>query len=102
MGIEYPVILDNNYATWNAYNNHYWPTLYLIDIDGCIIYTHIGEGAYTETEQTIQALLRERSSTIGTVSTTIGIPSNQIQTIELYYKAKPHSEGEWGRRRGRN
>ena len=58
-GIEYPVAQDNNGDTWQAYNNHYWPALYLIDKQGRIRYVHIGEGAYAETEAAIQALLAE-------------------------------------------
>ncbi len=58
--IQYPVVLDNNYATWNAYNNLYWPAWYLIDSDGFIRYKHFGEGAYGETEKKIQELLNER------------------------------------------
>lgn len=57
--IRYAVTQDNNGATWRAYNNHYWPTLYLIDKQGHIRYVHIGEGAYAETESAIQALLSE-------------------------------------------
>ena len=57
--IPYAVTQDNNRATWSAYNNHYWPTLYLIDKQGQIRYTHIGEGAYEETEAAIQSLLAE-------------------------------------------
>ena len=57
--IQYPVTQDNDGATWRAYNNRYWPTLYLIDKRGHIRYTHIGEGAYDETEAAIQALLAE-------------------------------------------
>ena len=60
-GIKYPVVLDNDYATWNAYKNRYWPHKYLIDIDGFIVFDHIGEGAYEETETKIQELLMERS-----------------------------------------
>lgn len=59
-GIEYPVVLDNNYATWNAYDQRYWPTMYLIDSDGFVRYRHIGEGAYGETEAKIRELLAER------------------------------------------
>ena len=55
--IEYPVTLDNNSSTWHTYRVHYWPTLFLIDKNGTIVYRHIGEGAYAETEQKIQALL---------------------------------------------
>ncbi len=58
-GIEYPVAQDNSGATWNAYKNQYWPTLYLIDKRGHIRYIHIGEGAYAETENAIQDLLAE-------------------------------------------
>jgi len=58
-GIEYAVAQDNNGDTWRAYNNHYWPALYLIDKQGHIRYVHIGEGAYKETEANIQALLDE-------------------------------------------
>ncbi|MBV9453579.1 MAG: redoxin domain-containing protein [Rubrobacter sp.] len=58
--IKYPVVLDNNKATWDAYNQLYWPALYLIDADGFIRYAHFGEGAYDETEQEIQMLLSER------------------------------------------
>ena len=57
--IKYPVILDNNYATWNAYGNNYWPRDYLVDNQGYIRYSHIGEGDYGETEQMIQSLLAE-------------------------------------------
>jgi len=59
LGIEYAVAQDNNGATWRAYKNHYWPTLYLIDKQGHIRYVHIGEGRYQETEENIQALLAE-------------------------------------------
>ena len=57
--IEYPVAQDNDGATWRAYRNNYWPTLYLIDKQGHIRYVHIGEGRYAETEENIQALLEE-------------------------------------------
>ena len=50
LGIKYPVVLDNDYSTWNAYQNRFWPRKYLIDIDGFVVYDHIGEGAYEETE----------------------------------------------------
>lgn len=72
-GIEYPVVQDNDYGTWRAYKNNYWPRKYLIDIDGFIVYDHIGEGGYDETEQKIQELLKERSSKLG-------LDINQIPT----------------------
>ena len=64
LGIEYPVVLDNGYALWSAYDNHYWPAKYLVDKDGYIRSYHFGEGAYGETESQIQDLLREISPDI--------------------------------------
>jgi thiol-disulfide isomerase/thioredoxin len=59
LGITYPIAQDNDGATWRAYNQNYWPTIYLIDKQGTIRYMHIGEGAYDRTEETIQTLLAE-------------------------------------------
>lgn len=56
-GITYPVAMDNNYGTWEAYNNSYWPAHYLIDQDGIIRQFHFGEGGYLETENGIRSLL---------------------------------------------
>lgn len=77
--LEYPIIQDNNFATWRAYNNRYWPAKYLIDKDGYIRYTHFGEGKYDETEQNIQQLLIESGST-DAASTSIDNPSYQINS----------------------
>ncbi len=63
-GILYPVAQDNNYATWNAYQNLYWPAKYLIDAKGVIRYTHFGEGEYDKTEDAIRALLVENGQTV--------------------------------------
>jgi thiol-disulfide isomerase/thioredoxin len=64
-GVTYPVVLDNEYATWKAYGNRYWPHEYLIDIHGNIVYDHIGEGAYEATESRILEALEERKSFLG-------------------------------------
>jgi len=64
-GIKFPVVLDNDYSTWTAYKNRYWPRKYLIDIDGYVVYDHIGEGAYEETEKKIQEALSERAAVLG-------------------------------------
>jgi thiol-disulfide isomerase/thioredoxin len=58
-GITYPVAQDNEFGTWNAYNNEYWPADYLIDAGGHVRDTHFGEGNYLETEATIRSLLAE-------------------------------------------
>ena len=57
--ISYAVPIDNDFENWWLYRNRYWPTLYVIDKKGMIQYTRIGEGAYEQTEQTIQRLLAE-------------------------------------------
>jgi len=59
LDIPYPVAQDNEGATWRAYKNRYWPSLYLIDKNGHIRYTHIGEGQYAETEEAVLTLLAE-------------------------------------------
>ena len=62
--ILYPVAQDNDYATWNAYSNQYWPAKYLIDKDGNLRYFHFGEGKYEETEKAIQELLIEAGQNV--------------------------------------
>ena len=64
-GIQYPVVLDNDYGTWTAFGNQYWPRKYLIDIDGYVVYDHAGEGSYDETEAAIQKALKERATVLG-------------------------------------
>jgi cytochrome c biogenesis protein CcdA/thiol-disulfide isomerase/thioredoxin len=91
-GITYPVVLDNEYKTWDAYQNEYWPHDYVIDIDGYIIYDQAGEGNYVQTEQAIQYALAERAARLG-LSTTIATstvsvaPTNfaGIQSPETYF-----------------
>ena len=64
-GITYPVILDSEHGTWNAYGNNYWPRFYLIDTQGYIRYDHIGEGNYDQIEKSIQSLVAERAALNG-------------------------------------
>ncbi len=64
--IKYPVAQDNNFDTWKAYNNQYWPAKFLIDADGKIRYSHFGEGEYEKTEQAIQQLLQENGKKVNT------------------------------------
>ena len=59
LGIRYPVVTDNDYATWKAYNVEAWPTVFILDKEGRIRSTHVGEGAYEEEEGLIQKLLAE-------------------------------------------
>lgn len=57
LGVEYPIAQDNDYKTWNAFHNHYWPAHYLIDKNGNLRMVHFGEGGYVETENAIRELL---------------------------------------------
>ncbi len=86
-GIRYAVAQDNNYATWRAYNNKYWPRKYIVDKEGNIRYDHIGEGAYEETEKVIQKLLRESNPDVSVsnmTNITSDVDFSQIETPELY------------------
>ena len=59
--IKYAVAVDNGFETWKAYNNEYWPHLFLANRQGQIVYDHIGEGAYAETETKIRQLLGKKA-----------------------------------------
>jgi thiol-disulfide isomerase/thioredoxin len=86
-GIAYPVALDPNYGTWNAYNNEYWPADYLYDAQGRLRETNFGEGNYDETEQAVRALLTEAGVTTlppaGVVDTSPNF--SLIKTGETYF-----------------
>lgn len=64
LDVRYPVALDNRYAIWRAFDNHYWPAHYLIDAQGRIRYHHFGEGHYKQTENAIRSLLAEAGKTL--------------------------------------
>jgi len=83
-GITYPVMQDNNYATWNAYNNQYWPAEYFIDADGKIRFTHFGEGNFDESEQRIQQLLTEAGATVSGIKIQNSTYSIDALTPETY------------------
>lgn len=91
-GIEYPVVLDNDYATWRAFQNRFWPRKYLIDERGEIIYDHIGEGAYEETEAAIVAALERLGTvddaTIGGVEGTTAVDFTAVESKETYFGSK--------------
>ncbi|PTL55630.1 redoxin domain-containing protein [Paraconexibacter algicola] len=84
--LRYPVVQDNDFGTWNAWGNQFWPAKYLIDADGQVRYTHFGEGEYRETEAAIRALLAEAGDRdLGAgVRTTGGDAPSQRTTPETY------------------
>ena len=57
LGVRYPVVIDNDFAIWRSFDNHYWPALYLVDGDGRVRFRHFGEESYPEIEQAMQQLL---------------------------------------------
>ncbi len=63
MRVDYPVAIDNDFAIWSAFNNAYWPALYLVDARGRVRYRHFGEGDYEKSERMIQKLLEEAGNT---------------------------------------
>ena len=66
--LEYPVVQDNEFNTWNAFSNRYWPAKYLIDHEGRIRYSHFGEGAYDETEMKIREILTEAGYDVSSIA----------------------------------
>ncbi|MGI0026307.1 MAG: redoxin domain-containing protein [Nitrosopumilaceae archaeon] len=60
--IKYPVVIDSEFQTWNAFGNHYWPHIYIADAQGKLRYNHIGEGAYDEIDNTVASLLLEHEN----------------------------------------
>jgi len=94
-GITYPVVLDNDWETWKAFENRYWPRKYVTDHEGYIRYDHIGEGSYKETEKVIQQLLEERAQALGiqmaSAESLVNIEEFQhtsFRTPELYFGYK--------------
>ncbi len=84
LGINYPVVQDNSFTIWRAYDNHYWPAHYLIDKEGRIRYTHFGEGKYEETENQIRELLGEAPLEQSSLSQPESIQYTTNQTPETY------------------
>ncbi|HLF55083.1 MAG TPA: redoxin family protein [Candidatus Nanoarchaeia archaeon] len=106
--IKYPVVLDNDHATWNAFMNRYWPRKYLIDIDGYVVWDHIGEGGYDEAERKIQELLEERMVKFGmTDSIPLEISEIEAPEVEFYrintpeiYLGYEFTRGNFGNKEG--
>ena len=67
-GLEYAIVQDNDFDTWRAYDNRFWPAKYLIDKEGTVRYTHFGEGGYDETEEQIRQLLEEAGADVSSIA----------------------------------
>jgi SAM-dependent methyltransferase len=104
--IDYPVIVDNDFAVWSAFDNHYWPALYFVDREGIIRDQHFGEGRYERSEREIQRLLRIERDLVDVEGVGVEAAADweNLRTAETYlgYRrgenfASP-SEAEWGER----
>jgi len=86
MGVEHPIVLDNDYAIWRSFDNQYWPALYLVDGDGRLRYQHFGEGAYDETEAAIRQLLSAEGAPVDVEATGIEAAADwdTLATPETY------------------
>ena len=91
-GLKYPVVLDNDYGTWSAFGNQFWPRKYLIDLDGYIVYDHAGEGSYDVTERAIQKALAERAAILGSGKTATDIVApKDVVTPEMNKVGSPET-----------
>ena len=119
LNITWPVVLDNDFSQWNAYNNRYWPAQFFIDGNGEIRYFHFGEGGYEEGEQVIRTLLKENGAELETENDTktsgdtmgqrtaeiylgysrsknfISGKSDEIDVLTSFEKEEDLEEGEW-------
>src|SRR5580765_2933752 len=84
LGVTYPVALDNNYGTWNAFRNQYWPAKYLIDRSGHLRYYHFGEGSYDTTEARIRTLLGENAGMLPVANELSDPTPTGLMTPESY------------------
>ena len=85
--VPWPVAVDSQMTTWNAYGNQYWPAEYLIDKNGTVRDTHFGEGEYDKTEVVIRGLLAEAGHKVGAVGVDAGPVPQGPKTAELYAAA---------------
>ncbi len=85
-GITFPVALDPDFATWNAYKNRYWPADYFVDAEGNVRYHHFGEGGYEDAEAVIRALLAEAGRSPAT-----GDANNVPSSAELLHVGTPET-----------
>ncbi|HEY8625241.1 MAG TPA: redoxin family protein [Solirubrobacteraceae bacterium] len=89
-GLKYPVVQDNNYGTWNAYQNQFWPAEYLIDAHGQVRHTQFGEGSYKQDEAAVRELLHEAGvrHLPPPITAHAIIPSTKLATPETYLNSE--------------
>jgi hypothetical protein len=82
--VDYPIALDPDYGVWRAFNNNYWPAVYIADAEGRIRHNHFGEGGYEECEMAVQMLLREAGRE--------GVPDDLVSVADEGFEA----QADWG------
>jgi cytochrome c biogenesis protein CcdA/thiol-disulfide isomerase/thioredoxin len=92
-GIRYPVVQDNEYGTWDAYDNEDWPADYLIDANGDVRYLAVGEGDYARTESAIRALLAAAGHAVGAKSRATGVIVPSSETTPETYLGTTRAQG---------
>ena len=102
LGIGYPVAIDNDFAIWRAFENHYWPAVYLVDRDGRLRFHHFGEGSYEKTERAVQQLLGIDGETVRVEATglaeaadwdTLKSPETYVGNARSERRSDPRAEG---------
>lgn len=86
--IDYPVVVDNDYEIWEAFNNHYWPAVYFVDADAIIRDQHFGEGRYERSERMIQRLLDVERDLVAVEGT---VPCTRCAPRAVRRRKRPHS-----------
>ncbi|BBX40351.1 cytochrome c biogenesis protein DipZ [Mycobacterium simiae] len=94
--IDYPIALDNDYATWNAFNNQYWPAEYLIDANGTIRHTSFGEGDYNNTEKFIRQLLVDANPNVRLPGAVNGVDTTPTTRLTPETYLAPDKSGNYG------
>ena len=86
LDVAYPVVIDNDFAIWRSFDNHYWPAVYLVDGDGRVRFRHFGEEAYEDTEEAIQQLLGVDEELVGVDAGGLAEPANseRLNSPETY------------------
>jgi thiol-disulfide isomerase/thioredoxin len=104
LGLDYAIAQDNDFQTWRAYRNRFWPAKYLVDQEGLVRYNHFGEGAYDETEQQIRQLLESGGADLSAVPEGLRTKESQITALasrsrvtrELYGGTKRNTQAAGG------
>jgi len=101
-GLDHPIAVDDDYAVWRAFDNHYWPALYFVDTDGMVRDSHFGEGRYEQSERLLQRLLGIDRPLVSGAVAGVGVEAEadwaSLRTPETYLGSQRSGEvpaGSW-------